>query len=262
LKHPAFDLYIHLDKKTDMGPFEYLIDNQKVFKIENRTKIYWAGYGTIQATINGFREIVPRKYDYINVISAQDFPIKSAAYIYKYLLDHRGNEFIQTMTVDEEWKDVGSRIYNYHLINWQMPGRHRLENILNRLLPKRKFPMDHVVVGGANWFTLTNEAASYLLDFLDAHPRLVRYYKFCWGADEFIFSTILYNSDFRKNIRNNLIYVDWSGPKTGHPRILGAADLEKLKRSDKLFARKMDMDKDPEIFSLLEDWIQKNELTT
>src|SRR6476469_971911 len=190
LRHPAFHFYIHLDKKTDSTPFQYLFDNQTVFMVQNRTKIYWAGYGTIQATINGFEEITGKGYDYINVISAQDFPIKSAEFIYQYISERKGKEFIQCLTVDEEWKDGGSRIYNYHLINWQIPGRHRLEKILNRLLPKRKFPMDHKLVGGANWFTLTDEAVQYLLNFLNLHPRLVRYYKYCWGADEFIFSTI------------------------------------------------------------------------
>src|SRR5947208_8882520 len=92
LDHPSFDLYIHLDKKSDPLPFAFLARRERVLFIKERTKIYWAGYGTIQATINGFREILPKNYDYINVISAQDFPIKPAAFLYDYLATHKGTE--------------------------------------------------------------------------------------------------------------------------------------------------------------------------
>lgn len=262
LEHPSFDFYVHIDKKTDIQPFRYLINNKNVFEVRDRTKIYWAGYGTIQATINGFREILPKNYDYINVISAQDFPLKSAEYIYQYLLERRGKEFMTCESIDDQWTEAAIRVRQYHLINWQIPGRHQLEKVINKILPERKFPMDHKIVGRANWFTVTNDAAKYMLDFIDDHPELVRYYKYCWGADEFIFSTILYNSHFNKRIVENLVYVDWSGPKTGHPKVLTAEDIEALKASDKLFARKFDMDKDQTVFSLLEHWIGQNQLTT
>ena len=125
------------------------------------------------------------------------------------------------------------------------------------MLPPRKFPVDHVWVGRANWFTLSSPAAAYSLDFLQRHPEVIRYYKFCWGPDEFIFSTILYNSDFKKHIVDNLVYVDWSGPVSGHPKMLKAEDFDRLTKTDKLFARKMDMGTDPELFNLLEEWIKQ-----
>jgi hypothetical protein len=262
LDHPGFEFYIHIDKKTDDGPFQYLFERPGVFPVRNRTAIYWAAYGTIQATINGFREIIPGSYDYVNVISAQDFPIKPADYIYQYILDRKGKEFITCESIDGSWAEAASRVRKYHLINWQIPGRHKLEMVINKLLPSRKFPFNHKIVGRANWFTLTPEAITYALSFIDDHPQLVRYYKFCWGADEFIFSTILYNSPFRERIIDNLVYVDWSGPKTGHPKILKAEDFDRLTHSPKLFARKFDMDEDSLIFSLLEEWLKKNQLTT
>jgi len=255
LQHEHVDFYIHIDKKSDIRPFTYLTEHKNVFFVKNRTSIYWAGWGTIQATINGFEEILPKKYDYINVISGQDFPLKSADYIYQYLLERKGKEFITCESMDDPGWNVGPRVRNYHLINWRIPGKFRLEKLLNKILPKRKFPFDYEIVGRANWFTLSHDAAEYILNFLEKHPVIVRYFKFCWGADEFLFSTILYNSHFKDRIVDNLVYVDWSGPKSGHPKILGAEDFEKLKASDKLFARKMDMDKDSEIFTLLEKHI-------
>lgn len=263
MAHPSFHFYIHVDKKADISAFQPLFDNQTVFAVQNRTKVYWADYGTIQATINGWEEIIPKKeYDYVNVISAQDFPLKPAGYIHQYIQERAGKEFITCESIEpgEPWSEAASRVRQYHLINWRIPGRHRLEKVINKILPPRKFPFDHKIVGRANWFTLTPGAIAYCLQFLDRHPELVRYYKYCWGADEFIFSTILYNSHFRERLIDNLVYVDWSGPKTGHPKILGAEDIDKLKATDKLFARKFDMDHDAKVFDLLEQWIREQTL--
>ena len=262
MKHPAFDFYIHIDKKTAAEPFAYLFNEETVFPIHNRVKVYWAGWGTIQATINGFKEILPQQYDYINVMSAQDFPIKPADYIYQYINERKGQEFMSCESVDDEWSEAASRVYKYHLINWQIPGRHRLENIINRILPKRQYPLNHKIVGRANWFTITKDATKYLLDTIDQHPEVVRYFKYCWGADEIIFPTILFNSQYKERLVDNLMYVDWSGPKTGHPKILTTNDIEKLKRSDKLLARKFDMDIDSAVFSSLEQWVSINHVTT
>lgn len=259
LDHPAFDFYIHMDKKTDIAPFQYLAGQKNVFFIHNRTNIYWAGFGTIQATFNGFREIMPIDgYDYVNVISGQDFPIKSAAHIYQYFEQRQGKEFITCQSIDGEWHWATPRIRTYSLINWRIPGKFRMEKLINRLLPPRKFPFDHQIVGRANWFTLTPAAIAYAMDFIDRHPELIRFYKYCWGADEFIFSTILYNSPFRDRIVDNVVYVDWTGQTEGHPRFLIARDLEALKASPKLFGRKFDMDVDETILTLLEEWIATN----
>jgi hypothetical protein len=257
LDHPSFDFYLHIDKKSDIIPFKHLASKQNVFFIEKRTKIYWAGYGTIEATLNGFKEIPLENYDYINVISAQDFPLKSAEVIYQYISERNGKEFITCESIDDEWSEAAPRVRNYHFINWRIPGKFRLEKIANKILPQRKFPVDYKIVGRANWFTITTNAAKYILETLQQHPEIAKYFWYCWGADEFIFSSILYNSHFKNNIVNNLVYVDWSAKKA-HPKVLLTEDFEALKNSDKLFARKFDMDTDSNIFNLLEGLIRSS----
>ena len=257
LDHPGFDFYLHIDGKADITPYLHLGQRPNVFFIKKRTPVYWAGFGTIQATLNGFEEIMPKNaYDYINVMSGQDFPLKPAGYIYNYIKQRQGAEFITCESIEAEWAIAADRVRKYHLINWRIPGKFRIEKLINRILPRRKFPIkDHKIVGRANWFTLTPDAIRYSLDFLKKHPRLIRFYRLCWGADEFIFSTILYNSHFRPRIVNNLMYVDWTGQTEGHPRILVTSDLPALQATDKLLARKFDMNTDSQVFSLLEEWI-------
>ena len=253
MQHPAFHFYIHIDKKKDDAPFKALINKSNVFFVENRTKVYWGDWGTIQATLNGFEVILPKGYDYVNVMSAQDFPIKPADYIYQYFCDRKGTQFITCDFIEGDWSDVKSRITNYHLINWRIPGKFRLGKLLTKILPPRVFPIDYDIVGRANWFSLTTEAARYAVQFLREHPELVRYFRYCWGADEFIFSTVLYNSSFKETIKKNLVYVDWDHEgHIGHPRTLNTTDFDKLKASDKLFARKFDLEADPSVITVLQ----------
>ena len=257
LDHPNFDFYIHLDRKTPLEPFEYLAARPNTTFLQNRAAVYWADFGTIQATLNGFREIAIGQYDYINVISGQDFPLKTADHIYTYIAERKGAEFITCESIEGPWKEAARRVQTYSLINWRFPGRFRLEKLVNLILPTpRKFPIpDHKSVGRANWFPLSPDAIRYSLDYLDKHPELIRFYKWVWGADEFIFSTILYNSTFRPKILDNLVFVDWPVRHHGHPNIIPSGHLPVLQATDKLFARKFDMNTDPAIFQLLEDWL-------
>ncbi len=256
LQHPSFFFYVHVDKKVSLQQFKYLSKYNNLFFIKKRTKIFWAGYGTIQATINGIKEILPYRYDYINVISAQDFPLKTADEIYKFFLVNNGKEFITCKSVEHEWKEAEVRIKKYHLINWRIPGKYQLEKLINKILPERKFPLNYIMVGRSNWFAVTYEAAKYIIDFLDQHPEIVRFFKFSWGADELIFSVILYNSNFKDKIEDNFIYVDWS-EKKAHPKILRTEDYNALVNSDKLFARKFDADADAVILEMLENFLKK-----
>lgn len=254
LSHPAFDHYIHLDKKIDITPFRYLAEKKNVYFVADRAPVYWAGYGTISATLKGFRTILDNPvYDYINVISAQDFPLTSADNIYRHFCEHKGAEFITCENITDQWPSAANRVLKYHLINWRIPGKYSLEKWVNKFMAPRRFPLEqYTIVGRSNWFTITREAAAYVLDFLPRHPAVNRYFKYVWGADEFIFATILYNSPFRDKIRESLIYVDWRGQTEGHPRILLTKDLPEMLASGKLFARKLDMNVDAELFGLLE----------
>ena len=258
--HPDCDIFIHLDGKSQTSEFAHLFsETERVFPIHKRTKVYWAGFGTIQATINGFEQLVNQGYDYVNVMSAQDFPLKPASHMYHFIKERKGTEFITCESIYDEWSEAASRIHKYSFVNLRLPGAHLMEKVTNKILAKRKFPMHHEVVGRANWFTLTNEAIVYSLNFIKAHPKLIWFYKLTWGADEFIFSTILYNSHFKSRIAPNLNYVDWTGMTGGHPRILVTKDFPKLVATPKLFARKFDMEADENIFDLLEAHIRKLE---
>lgn len=260
LNHPAFDFYIHLDKKAEMNSFAYLSKKENVFFIQKRVHVKWAGYSLVQAQLNGIEEVVAiNKYDYINILSAQDFPLKPSEYIFTFLKENKGAEFIST--VDEQkdpewWNTAKRRVTKYHLESWKkFPGKYRLQSLMNFLTGIRKYPLPHKIVGRSQWFTITNGAAIYMINFIKSNPKIVRFFKYVWGADEFIFSTVLYNSPFKEKIRDDLFYIDWSEGKP-NPKILREEDFEKLIRSNKVFARKFDAAVDEKILKKLEEHIR------
>jgi len=259
LDNDHIDIYIHLDRKSNFNSFKYLAAKKRVSFIKNSVRTYRGKYSLIQATINSLEEIVKKgNYEYINFISGQDLPIQSAQYIFNFLLENVGCEFINTHLYnpsDPWWKLNESRILKYNLDNWRIPGKYKLQKIINTLLPKRKIPKGYILSGNSQWFCITNSCAKYILKFIKTKPPLINYFKYVWGADEFFFSTIVYNSPFREQIRNNLHYVKWGNSEGGHSEILGVNDFDNIFNSGKLFARKFDRNYDEEIINLIENRI-------
>ncbi|WP_229317524.1 beta-1,6-N-acetylglucosaminyltransferase [Larkinella sp. C7] len=254
LQHPNADFYIHIDEKTDLTPFLKMRKNLNVFFIRKREKVFWGAYSIVQATLNGFEEIVASgiPYAYINLLSGQDYPLRPPGFIHDFLKENAGTQFMEFLSVDYEWHEALPRVKKYHLINYSFTGKYAVEKLLNAVLPNRKAPENLTFVGRSQWFTITLGAVRYILLYLREHPQVVRFFKMTWGADELIFQTILYNSAFKPAMRNeNLRYIDWSEGNAS-PKTLTVADETALRDSGKLFARKFNSTTEPEIMDILD----------
>jgi len=257
LAHPDADIYIHLDRKTSIVPFEYLKKNKGVFFIQNRVKVYWGSYNMVEATLNGFKEILSsgNTYQYLNLLSGQDYPLKPAAFIHRFLDEHAGKAFMNFLQFDPDWTEALPRIQQYHFNSWRMQGRYILQRIVNKLLPARRMPNGLIPVGRSQWFTIPVACVRYLLEYWQGNPKLRRFIKLTWAPDEFIFQTILYNSDYKSSMVNNDVrYIDWSAAGVS-PKLLTMDDADMLLSSDKLFARKFDKNKDAAILDFLDKTI-------
>ncbi len=257
LKHPDANFFIHLDFKTDIQPFLYLEKEGKVVFIKNRIKVYWAGYSQVQSTVNSLQEISSFgiDFDYVNLISGQDYPLKRVEELHAYLEQNNGNAFMEYFPVYEVWKEAIPRVERYFLVESKLPGKYTLEALMNIFLPKRQLPGGLIPVGRSTWFTITFEQVNYILDYIKKHPEYSRFFKYSWGADELFFQTLIYNSPYKdKMVNDNLLYTDWS--KGGaNPKMLTIDDKVKLMDSGKFLARKFDEAVDKEILDFLDKQI-------
>lgn len=69
---------------------------------------------------------------------------------------------------------------------------------------------------GAQWWALTRNACTYVLDFVDREKEFVKFMRHSAVPDEMFFQIILGNSQFCSNITNLITFTDWSGGG-GHP---------------------------------------------
>lgn len=254
LWHPDAAFYVHIDAKKTLEEFAALQHIPQVFFVKKRVKVTWGSYSMVQATLNGFEDIISSgfQYDYINLLSGQDYPLKDTSFIHQYFALHRGKQFMEFYSIYDSWHEAIPRISKYHLVNYDIPGKYRLENMMNKLAPVRRMPNSLEPVGRSQWFTITTGAAKHILHYLQRYPHVVRFFKVTWAPDEFIFQTILYNSPFQNDmVNNNLRYIDWSESKAS-PKTLTIADVNALEHSGCLFARKINMHADAGLVNALD----------
>jgi len=257
LAHEDADFYLHVDKNVDAQPFAYLTQLPRVRLTRTRVAVRWASYRFTDALLQCTREILNsgRPYDFINLLSGQDYPLKPIDEIHRFFARHVGSSF---MSFEREgslwWSHARSRIEQYHSTYYQFKGQYRLQGLVNKLLPKRQFPLPYTLYGGpdGSWWTLSHACATYLVEFMDGHPGLRRFCRFTWGSDEFLPATVLLNSPLRDRIiNNNYRYIDWSAGGA-NPRLLTIEDAPRLAQSGQLFARKFDATVDASILDELD----------
>lgn len=257
--HPNFDFFLHVDKKVDMKPYFHLSSLPNVFFVKNRVNITWGGYSLMKATFNGINEICKNdhKYDFINFLSGQDYPIKPIKEIASFFQKNIGKEFIQYKDIISDWKEAQSRYKKYHLTDFKFRGSTKLERIINFFARERKMPYDLHPYGESVFCMLSPEVALYVMNKVQGDKKINSFFTYVWGGDEFLFQTIIMNSPYRDRvINNNYRYIDWSEKKP-NPKILRNNDLEKIINSPMLFARKFDMLVDTDILDMIDLKLEK-----
>ena len=255
LDNGDFDFYIHLDKKVDIETHRELFNMPNVFFIKNRLDVKWAGFTVVEASFNGLKEIreSDKEYAFINLLSGQDYPLKSADYISDFLSKQVGRQLIKHWDFATEWDEAFSRIYKYHFTDNIFKGRYLVQRFINFLVRQRKVPTTMRFYGtNSTFWTLSPDCAYYVMDQIEANQKLVRFLRYTWGSDEFIYQTVIMNSPYKDSVlNNNYRYVDWSA-SGGHPKLLLTEDYEKIIATDNIIGRKFNMDVDGNVLDLLD----------
>lgn len=262
MKHPDADVYIHIDKKVSQDPFNYLANQEQVKFIKERIYCNWGGFSIVETVVQSIDEIIASgvQYDFINLLSAQDYPIKPIDDIHEFLNQRLGYSFVSFDESNDTkwWQEAGNRYKKYHFTDMNFNGKYFIQKIINAILPERKLPSALKNLYGGNrscWWTLSSEAALYLSDFLKTNSKLTSFLKLTWGADEFIIPSILMNSHLKdQTINENYRYMQWTYGET-HPKLLAIDDYTKIIESDMLYARKFDIDTDIAIMNKLDTYL-------
>jgi hypothetical protein len=253
IKHLSkdFDVYVHIDKRTSIQIDN--IDNVFVYK---EYKTYWGSFNQIIATLYLLEKAYKREYNRYILISGQDLPIKTNEEI-KVFFENNDVEYIDIGKIpnQEGWPNM-SRLTMYHLD--QMNNRVKTKKI-TRIIAKifSKFmslikprKLDYDFYGGANWTNYTHNCVKKILEYLENNPTYINRFKWTKCADEIFYQTIVNQLGGLKITNDCLRYINWTdGPE--YPRTLRINDYDKIMSSDKLFARKFDLNIDKEIIEMI-----------
>ena len=268
LNAPFSSFFIHIDKKADINIFKASVSELPAEKVSfiQQFDASWGEIGVIKAEILALQEINNSgvDFDFVILISGQDYPIKSNNFIYDFLLRNKSKNFLEILPMPfQDRSDSGMhRLERYY---FKLRGRKYIyppfkgprslkEKILfwffDIYFSKRKLPYNLQPYGGEHWWCFSKEATNYILYFLEHHPEYFKFHRFSLCADEMFFHTILGNApdnQIKANIVNDdLRYIDWSEGKDS-PKILGISDFEVIQKSSKLFARKFESNTDTQI---------------
>ncbi len=274
LNHKDSCFVFHVSKKCELSYYEMLFEalkNHENCYFAKRVNVMWAEFSFVQAVLNAVDTLIENNldFDYLFLLSGQDYPIKSYSEMVNTLSENQGKQYLEFMPMSElnhikNWLEK----YHFWVGNRHFWHPHERSNnsiiaLYNRLfsfiLPKdRKLPENFVPYKGSTWWALTKNCVEFL--YQQAHSpegkKIIRYFKNTWHPAELYFQTILLNSNFRDLIINNdLRFVLWPENDNGHPKILTQADYNDIVSSDHLFARKFSSQVNATILDLLDEKI-------
>ena len=267
LNNEDVDFYIHIDKKSNIKNEITKRGNVYILSDDYRLDVKWGENQMVCATINLLKEAYKNnKYDYFWLISGQDFPIKSISSIKEYLEMNNGSNYIDIMSTEgknyRKFLKRNELMYPKFLIQCGFfPSLLRkLYKIFTggatrTLIFKRKNTTGLKFYFGSQWWTLTNECVTEMLDIIN--ENIVNYYENCIIPDESFFQSVFMSTSFFNTRKDILTFLDWSD-NGSHPKNLDINDYERLMSSEKMLARKFDSSIDSKILDKIFNGIKNH----
>lgn len=275
LDYEKNDIYMHIDKKSKFDKNELVKDikKSKVYFTE-RINVKWGSYRQIEAELILLKEATQKNYLYYHLLSGYDLPIKSNDEIFDFFEKNNGKQFIHFKN-ENDYDDIENRIKYYYLCTDFRKSK-GIKKILkyaifkSLLVTEKIFNINRIkklnltIKSGANWFSITNELAKYVVK----NEEIIRKtYKRTFCADEIFLQTIVYNNKkfrdelyyqgYDDNYKACMRYILWKNKK---PHIWEKQDYNELINSDYLFARKFNENIDNDIINKIYERLKNKKL--
>ena len=242
---------VHVDLRAGREPFDELrrrtADLLDVHYVDRHLG-HWGGFGVLRAELKAIAYLIDEQvpFDHAVLLSGQDYPLRPPAAIRDVLAEADGTSFMAYHSLPfAGWGARGGldRIEDFHVI-----GR----VVLHLRLPwKRRVPGGLRPYGGSRSWLLAHDAVSYVREYVRANPDYVRFFEHVLSPEELFFQTLLLNSPLADSVvDDHRLYLEWRGGSS--PATLTMGDLDALLASDRLFARKFDVDVDEDVLDALD----------
>lgn len=264
---PAFDIYIHINRKVKRFPREQWQASVKRAGLYfvPRVRVGYCDYSMVNAVVSLFRTAAQKHYDYYHLISGADLMIKKRDEFLRFFEEHNGKEFVG-FSPDFD----GDRVAYRHIFTacgrqkskllsrFFGAARKMLITLQKRLGLTNRVTDFEIVRKGTDWYSITDAAVGYLLK---QEPLFRKSFFRAYCPTEFFPQTVLYNSpycerlyDLQSEGRGCLRTIDW---QRGTPFTFTEEDKDFLQASDGLFARKFDENKDMAIVDFFRRYVKE-----
>ena len=262
------DIYIHVDMNhSEIRDQIKTQGNVKMVPADHSFHIEWGSVDIVKATLQLIREVKDsgKQYDYIWLVSGQDYPICSIPEIEKRLAEQKGMNYIECITSENKQYDRYKKLYEVAYPSW-INGNNVVVKSIKRIYMiltggyrhtfspfVRHKPFDFDFSFGSQWWTLTSAAAFEILEYSDKHPEVLKYYEKSIIPDECFFQSMFIRGPHRDNRSMNLTFINW-GKNRRSPEALTSKDLDKIREASRkyCFARKFDYPHSAELISSLD----------
>lgn len=265
---PNHYFFIHIDKKATIymhssQAIKQLKLNPNVIFIERTINVHWGGMSQFMATFN-LMEAVNQfniKFDFIHLLSGQDYPLKNNTDFDIFFEQHRCYSFFGIADNPTQYKN---RIELFYLNDLNIESKlKRYLNSLSEIIQKQinkyiklRPEFQYTLYKGSNWWSITYEMFEYIMNFINKNPQYLKRFKYTNCCDEIFFHTIVFNSPLSKKIiKTNLRFIDWTPryPKEHVPRILDSSYWTKLENSNAVFCRKLHPKESKKLIDLIKN---------
>jgi hypothetical protein len=243
-------------------------------------------FGVIDGLISALRwlERQPRSYEWLLVLSGQDYPIRPLADLEAELAQSKFDGYFHhfdaldaaaALAPPMNWpqSEVISRYFFRYAALKENPSsmerallklprlildrsdRWRLHTSFGLMLGTRPvnmpFSPDFKLYGGSYWLTISRRAVHSILEFVDERPDIVDYFRGVIVPEEAFVQTVLANDRALRLSTREQRYMEFD-QRHGHPREFTLDDLPRVLDSGCFFARKFDMRRAPAVLDAID----------
>ena len=256
------EYYVHIDGNVDISIFTDVVCLPHVHFIEKRVKVMWGSFTQVQFQMELIRAALSSdvRFDYLFMLSGQDYPVWSNERIVSYLQSLEGRSLLQGMCIVDSPHSTTVEYKQYRFLNnhpwkygsWKSRFRVALRKLTAPLLKKPlAFTADgrrYRLYKGADYFAVSSRLAAYVLEQYDASPQLRRYFSTSFAPSETFIHTVAFNSDYASDCMltslpggrtylkklTPLTYIEY----TTKIKELTEQDFDRIVQSDKMLCRK------------------------
>ncbi|MGN0234374.1 MAG: beta-1,6-N-acetylglucosaminyltransferase [Bacteroidaceae bacterium] len=268
--HSDAEFFIHIDAKSRLEQFTSCLQLSRVHYIDERVDVRWGTMREVQYQMNLIRAAVtfPRKFDRIFFLSGMDYPMWSNARIVRWLEQQGEREILQGYCMDTSELDAWQR--ETYTVARPACRNVRMGILLRKLLRLTGYRKQlhfsvqgnvwHLYKGSA-WWCISQELAQFVLDQYDHNADLHRYFDSSFCPAETFIQTIAFNNP---SWRSRCILTEGKYPGLealtplhfidyrGAIHVMTEEDYQRLRRSGKMFCRKVVTGKSDSLVSILD----------